>query len=51
MDKLPKRMTMGNVPVWFGIWSSMVMIMIMVMVMVMVMVSIEKRFVYTSDNY
>jgi len=49
MDKLPKRMTMGNVPVWFGIWSSMVMIMIMVMVMVMV--SIEKRFVYTSDNY
>jgi len=37
MDKLPKRMTMGNVPVWFGIWSSMVMIMIMVMVMVMVM--------------
>jgi len=53
MDKLPKRMTMGNVPVWFGIWSSMVtiMIMIMIMVMVMVMVSIEKRFVYTSDNY
>jgi len=45
MDKLPKRMTMGNVPVWFGMWSSMVM------VMVMVIVSIEKRFVYTSDNY
>jgi len=34
---------MGNVPVWFGVWSSMVMVMVMVL--------IEKRIIYISDNY
>jgi len=38
-------MTMGNVPLWVGVWSSMVMVMVMVMVL------IEKRIIYISDNY